>query len=161
MPSRARDLSHSIIMANFTRDINNLLSSGDAPALKAMLDHARNMAKITAALRQKIDSPVSGHITVANIRQGTAIILVDSPTWLGKIRYLAPMLQELLCAMGIAVRGVEFKSQPRRHMIETRPKPGPSMSAEAGKRLTAAALSTEDEQLRTALLRLASHGVQK
>lgn len=145
-------------MGNVAIKINSLLTSGQAPTLQSLLERARYLAGLTAALRQKLDGPVAAHITVANIRQETAVILVDSSTWLGKIRYLAPYIQECLLAMGLPIRNVEFKTQPQGQEPGEKPGRAPSMSASSGALLGAAAAATPDERLRAALSRLARHG---
>ncbi len=130
---------------------------GDA-SLQPLLGYADYLHQQSKRLRQSLSEPIASHIALANIQNGVATIVVDSSSWLGKVRYLAPIIRQLLTSQGLAISRVEFKADPSHHLAR-KIKPQPAvMSATTGKLLHNFAESVSDPALQTALLRLSKHG---
>jgi hypothetical protein len=132
-------------------------SSGD---LQSLLEQAHFLQALTHALREAIDPVLADHITIANIRDNTAIVAADTPAWLSKIRYMAPTILTILRQQsGLAdLRKIQFKIQPsteppaseqkRRHA---------TLSSASSKVLESAASGIHDPELASALRRLSRH----
>jgi len=82
--------------------------------LQSLLERTQYLQSLTRKLREQIDPLLSDHISVINVRNDSAIIAADSPAWLSKIRYLAPVILQILQEQPglITLNNVQFKVQP-------------------------------------------------
>lgn len=141
-----------------TKPVANILSRHDS-ALNPLLERAQYLRQLTQALRDSLDAQLAEHVTVANLREQTAVITTDTPAWLTQLRYQAPTILRLLKAFpGLEyLQKVQFKIQP----ASTTPPAGPprraTLSTTSAQFLQSAALSTEDDELAEALYRLSQH----
>ncbi len=127
-------------------------------SLQPLLGYADYLHQQSKRLRQSLSEPIASHIALANIKNGVATIVVDSSSWLGKVRYLAPIIRQLLTSQGLTISRVEFKTDPSHHLAR-KIKPQPAvMSTATGKLLHSFAESINNPELQTALLRLSKHG---
>ncbi len=137
---------------------SNLLIGKGASSLQPLLSYANYLQKQSDHLRNSLSEPFASHIALANIRNGIATIMVDSSTWLGKIRYLAPTIQQILSQQGLQISKVEFKADPNKHAEREFQMEAAVMSQAAGDLLEKFAESIDDAELQSALKRLAKHG---
>jgi hypothetical protein len=132
-------------------------SKGD---LQSLLEHAHYLQALTRVLREAIDPVLAEHITIANIRENTAIVAADTPAWLSKIRYMAPIILTILKQQSnlADLRKIQFKIQPpnetlaaEQASIEQR---RATLSSASSKVLESAASGIHDPELASALRRL-------
>lgn len=140
-----------------SKSLDRILSAPDS-GLQPLIDHARRLQSLTAALRQGIDRPLADHISLGNVRGDTAVITADTPAWLSKIRYLGPTLLHILqqqTGLG-SLQKIQFKVAPNAASL---PSSTPSHRAELSQHgadiLKNAASGMDDPELAAALLRLA------
>ena len=142
-----------------SRTVAKILSRQDN-ALSALLEHAQYLQQLTQALRDSLDTRLAAHVTVANLREQTAVITTDTPDWLTRLRYQAPTILSLLRTLpGLQkLQKVHFKIQP----ASLGPLPAPprraNLSVSSAHFLKNAAFGTEDPELAEALYRLSRHG---
>lgn len=129
--------------------------------LQLLLERAQYLQSLTRKLREQIDPVLSDHISVINLRKDSAIIATDSPAWLSKIRYLAPVILQILQEQPglISLSNVQFKVQPsslpeaqlqvQRHI---------NLSASSAKALESAASGIDDPDLANTLRRISQKG---
>lgn len=127
--------------------------------LQPLIDHAQRLRNLSEALRQGIDQPFADHINLGNVRGDTAVITTDSPAWLSKIRYLGPVLLQILQQQpGMAsVQKIQFKVALSDVAL---PSLAPAhraavLSPQGAGTLKSAAAGMKDPELAAALLRLA------
>lgn len=106
-------------------------------------------------LLQELPPQANGHVRLARIGRDALVLVVDSPEWRHRLRYLAPRLQDVVAEQAnIRPHQVTIKvgNLPRRPEAIT-PK---TLSTTAGRTIEAAARHTSDPRLADALARLAS-----
>lgn len=129
--------------------------------LESLLERAQYLQNLTGILRENIDPVFSSHISVANLRGDTVIITAASPAWLSKIRYLAPViLQMLKQEPGLqGLSNIQFKVQPA---DEPQPQDQTTrhirLSTSSSEILESAAAGISDPELANALKRLSQKG---
>lgn len=137
---------------------SRLLTGQAGASLQPLLSYANYLQQQSNHLRSSLSEPVASHIALANIQNGVATILVDSSTWLGKVRYLAPIIQQCLIKQGLQINKVEFKTDPHQRAarkIEAEPA---VMSRSTSELLESFAGDVDNPRLQAALQRLAKHG---
>jgi hypothetical protein len=138
--------------------IRRFLTARSGNQLQPLVEYANYLAGITKKLRDQLDPMVSKHIAIANIHGDRATILVNSSTWMGKIRYLEPMILESLKQQGLPLKQLDFKVDPT-HTPPPKTIPNQAkMSKETSELLESMAETSDDPALREALKRLAKHG---
>jgi len=128
-------------------------------ALNSLLERAQYLQQLTQALRDCLDEPLAAHVTVANLREETAVIITDTPAWLTQLRYQAPTILSLLKTLpGLQkLQKVQFKIQPTSLSPPIPPARRAHLSATGAHSLESAASSTEEPELAEALYRLSRH----
>jgi hypothetical protein len=137
-------------------------SSGD---LRSLLEQAHYLQALTHTLREAIDPELADHITIANIRDSTAIVAADTPAWLSKIRYMAPTILAILKQQtGLtSLRKIQFKIQPPSQQADyeqatlEQKRRCATLSSASSKVLESAASGIHDPELANALRRLSRH----
>jgi len=133
--------------------------SNQGNALNPLLKRAQYLQQLTQALRDSLDAPLAVHVTVANLREQTAVITTDTPAWLTQLRYQAPTILSLLKTLpGLQkVQKVQFKIQPANLSSPTPPSRRATLSSNSAHFLESVASGTEDPELAEALYRLSQH----
>ncbi len=142
------------------KQVAKILNGPGASSLQPLLSYANYLQNQSKRLRDSLSEPIASHIALANIRHGVATIVVDSSTWLGKVRYLAPTIQQTLIKQGLMINKVVFKADPTYHLGRKFEHPPAVMPATAGELLHDFANSVSNPKLQAALHRLAKHGKQ-
>lgn len=142
------------------KSVSSLLSTPDSN-LGALLERAQYLQNLTRILREKIDPVFAEHISVTNLRADTAIIAADSPAWLSKIRYLAPVILQMLKQESGLERlsNIQFKVQPPGDsMTQAHESRQINLSTSTSEVLESAAAGISDPELADALRRLSQKG---
>ena len=117
-------------------------------------------------LRSELPPESDGHYHVANIQDRTVVIMTDSPVWTTRLRQLGPSILNILQNSGkknllhIRVFSRPAQSPVARSpgAVKTKPR---QISVQSSRLLNQAASSIEDDGLREALLKLATHASDK
>ncbi len=141
-----------------TKPVANILSRRDS-ALHSLLERGQYLQQLTQALRDSLDAQLAEHVTVANLREQTAVISTDTPAWLTQVRYQAPAILRLLKTLpGLEnLQKVQTKIQPASQAPPSGPSRRATLSTTSAQLLQSAALSTKDDELAEALYRLSRH----
>lgn len=124
--------------------------------LRAVVDHARDLERLTRRLQRAAPEAVRGRWRLARLDPEEIVILAESSAWATRLRFLAPQLQDAAERLGgrrpqrVTVRVAPSAPQPRR--LDP---PGP-LSEQAAEALRSAAAASTDPRLREALERLAA-----
>lgn len=141
------------------KTLNKLLSSGRA--LASIEEKLAEQEALLKQLRSLLPQPISEHCIWAIPKKGDLILLVDSPVWASRLRYLSPKLNQQLRQYGLKVRRIQVKvSIMRGDVLQDKTRRANPISAANAKLLSSAAQSVDDEELRSALLRLSRHGMK-
>jgi hypothetical protein len=128
-------------------------------ALNSLLERAQHLRLLTQALRENLEPQLAVHVTVANLREQTAVLSTDTPAWLTQLRYQAPAILRLLRELpGLQdLQKVQFKIQPTSTTPPAAPPRRAKLSGSGAHCLQSAAIGTEDDELAEALYRLSRH----
>jgi hypothetical protein len=138
------------------KPVSRLLTSSNSE-LQSLLEHAHYLQALTRVLREAIDPVLAEHITVANIRENTAIVTADTPAWLSKIRYMAPTILAILRQQSglVDLCKIQFKVQPPiEPTVPNQETRRATLSSTSSKILESAASGIHDPELASALRRL-------
>lgn len=119
-------------------------------------------AQLLGEIRDALPSPLSEHCLHASLRAGGLTLLTDSPVWSSRLRFFAPELYRRLAPHHGPVITCRVRVQPPACA------PSTALGASAKHRLSAktvqhlmeAAAGIEDEQIASALRRLAKAGAR-
>jgi len=138
-----------------SKPISRILTARDGK-LQSLLERALYFEALSHVLREVLDPALAKHITLANLRGDTAIVAADTPAWLTKIRYQAPViLQQLKRQPGLgAINKVQFKVQPPDQSQALQPVRRATLSPSSAQVLESAAEGIADSGLADALRRL-------
>lgn len=136
------------------KPVRNLLNAGE---LRRLMDHAGQVQRASQVLRTYLDTPLAQHCQVANIKEGSVVIVADSPAWAAKLRFqVAGMLESLNKTQSFGtLRAIRVKVSPLSEILPPAPVEQRTLSEHAAVVLKSAAYATEDAELRAILLRLA------
>ena len=129
--------------------------------MQRRLERAQYLQSLTRVLREHIDPVLSDHISVVNLRHDSAIIAADSSAWLSKIRYLTPVILQILQTQPglMTLSNIQLKVQPVSNSdasIQNRRQL--SLSSSSTKALESAASGINDPDLAESLRRLSRKG---
>jgi hypothetical protein len=107
-------------------------------------------------IRPLLPAPLEDHCVWAILRDSDLTLLVDSPAWANRLRYLVPQLKQQLLRHGLQVRNIRIKVTILRGDAgrRTRHRKANPLSRANAELLDCVARGIEDEGLRNALLRL-------
>ena len=138
------------------KPLHKLLESRSALAQlgKKLAEQNSLLVRIQALLEPALASNCTGAILHGSVLS----LLVESPVWASRLRYLAPQLQRQLRHQGYALQRINVKialpdHTPSRHKTQ-RAMP---LSRENARLLQATAEGMSDDRLKAALLRLSRH----
>ncbi|MEW5757035.1 MAG: DUF721 domain-containing protein [Pseudomonadota bacterium] len=132
-----------------------ILNFNQDPRLQSLVQRANTLALLNQALRARLDKPIADRLTLANIRQNTAVILVESSAWLTRLRYLAPIIVEEIQKLGLKdVTSIDMKVAPQDHTPALPVPAAHRPSPDTLKRLKQMTESLPDERVRDAIQRI-------
>jgi len=121
----------------------------------ALVRKASQLAALNEALAGVLPPELARECVVANLRQGSAILLASSGAVAAKLRMLAPRMRVRLAEAGGPVEEVRVEVQVRPRGPDA-PRPQPRVPSEAAARhLRALAEKLGDSQLRSSILAIA------
>ncbi|NNJ97122.1 MAG: DUF721 domain-containing protein [Gammaproteobacteria bacterium] len=133
---------------------------------KRLIKRVKELGRLTSLLHAQLPPDCDGHYHVANIKDRTAVIMTDSPVWTTRLRQLGPKILTVLRQDGRKnLLHVRVFSRPSQTLgvkrVKSR-KPQPKrISPRSSELIHQAAASIDDEALRQALHKLASHTIPK
>ena len=143
MQSKAKPTFRTALSAALSSDPGHLIE-------RAMQLHA-----LDRQLRQSLPEPLASHVKLGNLRDDRLVFLADAPVWKARLRLYADILVDAARAAGIRASGITVKvatMQP----VPPDAAPLSPLSPSARETLRAAAAATQDEELKSRLLQLAS-----
>lgn len=143
MQSKAKPTFRTALSAALSSDPGHLVE-------RAMQLHA-----LDRQLRQSLPEPLASHVKLGNLRDDRLVFLVDAPVWNARLRLYADILLDAARAAGLRASSITVKvatMQP----VPPDAAPLSPLSPSARETLRAAAAATQDEELKSRLLRLAS-----
>jgi len=142
-----------------SKPVANILARKNS-ALNALLKRAEYLQQLTQALRDSLETQLAAHVTIANLREQTAVITTDAPAWLTQLRYQAPAILRILQTLpGLEnLQKVQFKIQPASTTPPAAPARRARLSDSNAQILKSTATGTDDDALAEALYRLSRHG---
>jgi len=126
-----------------------------------VISEAKRLTEIKIIISQSLDQQLTDHFEVAKARNGQLLLLVDSPVWATRIRYMQNDIINRLKSYGITknihtisikVRPIEFSRRQTKGNINPL-----SISKESAKRMLDEINSITDPELKLALLRITKH----
>ncbi len=143
MQSKAKPTFRTALSAALSSDPGHLIE-------RAMQLHA-----LDRQLRQSLPEPLASHVKLGNLRDDRLVFLVDAPVWSARLRLYADILLDAARAAGLRASSITVKvatMQP----VPPDAAPLSPLSPSARETLRAAAAATQDEELKSRLLQLAS-----
>lgn len=143
MQSKAKPTFRTALSAALSSDPGHLIE-------RAMQLHA-----LDRQLRQSLPEPLASHVKLGNLRDDRLVFLVDAPVWNARLRLYADILLDAARAAGLRASSITVKvatMQP----VPPDAAPLSPLSPSARETLRAAAAATQDEELKSRLLQLAS-----
>lgn len=143
MQSKAKPTFRTALSAALSSDPGHLVE-------RAMQLHA-----LDRQLRQSLPEPLAPHVKLGNLRDDRLVFLVDAPVWSARLRLYADILLDAARAAGLRASSITVKvatMQP----VPPDAAPLSPLSPSARETLRAAAAATQDEELKSRLLQLAS-----
>ncbi len=143
MQSKAKPTFRTALSAALSSDPGHLVE-------RAMQLHA-----LDRQLRQSLPEPLASHVKLGNLRDDRLVFLVDAPVWNARLRLYADILLDAARAAGLRASSITVKvatMQP----VPPDAAPLSPLSPSARETLRAAAAATQDEELKSRLLQLAS-----
>lgn len=137
------------------RRIDNLL--GHAEPLRRLSAALARQRALLAAVADVLPAELAAHCVSATLDGAELRLLVDSPAWATRLRYLGNDLRRTLRSRW-RIDSVTVQVEPARQPPAGRPARKVVLSAAAADAIAGAASAIEDTALRQALLRLSRHG---
>jgi hypothetical protein len=143
------------LSATTTRHIRGHLRRSEAVA--ALLDEIERRERLLAVIRATVPAALAAHCRQAGLEAGRLTLLVDSPVWVDRLRFLSPQFIDALTANGVEVRECRVRAAPGDAPIGDDRPPGarPAPSPVARNCLEQAAAAIGDGDLGRSLMRLA------
>lgn len=134
--------------------LNRLIGGRQGP-LSGLLDHSKQIRRLTLLLRQQLPANMAAHCRVANLRNDTLILAADSPAWSSKLRFHADnLLKTLNKKYDLGAKNVRIIVVPEAALPKQKPLHRTPISAATASLLEQCAESEHDPALREALLKL-------
>lgn len=120
-----------------------------------LIERAMQLQALDRQLRQSLPEPLASHVKLGNLRNGRLVFLVDSANWTRRLLEQSSVLLDAARAAGIPASEITVKVATMRPLSPD-PTPPARLSPAARETLLAAAAATQDEELKSRLLHLAS-----
>jgi hypothetical protein len=131
---------------------------GQDEALRRLFAHAQNLLTLQRRLRAALLEPLAGHLTVANVQQGTLVLNAESPSWATRARFASREILDALNRDGVyePLTDIRIHVQPETpDATDPVPRAASRASVPAITGLARAAKAIADPALSGALSRLA------
>ena len=129
----------------------------DGGALGRLVRRARRLEALQREAAAHLGLPLAAHVRVADVREGTLVLVADGPAWAARARFHArPLAAHLGRRFGLRLARTRVRVVPPPPAAPRRGRPPlPPAAREA---LLGAARGVRDPDLRAALRRLARRG---
>ena len=97
--------------------VANLLGS-KASRSKALIAEAKRLSQINIVLNQSLDQQLAEHIYVSTLVNGLLTLVVDSPAWATRLRYMQPTIIADMKKYAISseINQIKIKVRPADHI---------------------------------------------
>ncbi len=145
-------------MANFT--IKNYLQQNNS-SLSLLLSKLERLKQWNYYLQESvgIDNPLLNHCQIVNLLENKLILMVDSPTWMTRMRFYVPeLLAKLQQYDGLKhIKDIQCKVYPSAALKSKKNKQKPALlSAKTAHEVQETAKKVGDETIRKILEKIAS-----
>ena len=125
---------------------------------KQITKKAQFLHLVTLSLRSRLPTPSAEHCWAGGIRDNTLVVITDSANWVVPIRYQQfELLKQINSDFQKDLKRLKIKvSNPKYRSRAVIPTNLPTLSVLNAQQLTSVAATIDDQELRTALLHLAS-----
>lgn len=131
------------------------------------VNQAKKLDQYTRILHKVLPIECREHVQVANIRQQNLMLITDSPVWTTRLRQLSPAIlqfirensidaDQIIHHIQISTRYHNNAADKQRQHFEKK-RAIPKISEKTSELLSQSANSIDNQQLKDALLRVASH----
>jgi len=130
-------------------------------------NQAKKLDQYTRILQKVLPIECREHVQVANIRQQNLILITDSPVWTTRLRQLSPTILQLIRENSAGdeqiIHHVQISTRYHNNATDEqwqhaeKSRPIPKISEKTAELLSQSANSIDHQQLKDALLRVASH----
>ncbi len=129
---------------------------------KTLMAEAQRLAQISIIVNQSLDHQLSEHVRVASATNGLLTLVVDSPVWATRLRYMQSTIIEGLQKYAISAdfHQIKFKVQPSgryQQKKQNRPKCPLTISHSSAERMQEALDTLPDSTLKTSLTKILRH----
>lgn len=143
-----------------SRRISQLLAS--SPDLKRLKQEAQDNESLLHLVKSRLPDPLCDHCIAASLNGGTLQLMVDSPAWNTRLRYMQASLLQTLAQAGLAIQGLKVITRYLHPPTEPArvPRIAQGLCTENAELIRQTAAGIEDEGLRQALERIARHRLE-
>jgi len=131
---------------------------------------AKKLAQFAQLLRRILPAECHGHVEVANIRDQNLMLITDSPVWTTKLRQLSPQILQFIrsntpddASRAQIIHHIQISTRyhasdtGKQQALNKKNQHKLQISEKTAKILSQSADSIEHQQLKSALLKIASH----
>ena len=131
---------------------------GNQTTLGQLREQLKAQESLTGEVRSLLPSPLNEQLRGAVLKGRRLTLLVNSPAWASRLRYLAPQLMRQLRQKGLLIEQIVPRILPEQGKARVgRPARIPLLSRQSADTLRQTAESLEPGPLREALRRLSRH----
>lgn len=125
--------------------------------LRALKQRAEEQESLLHLVKSRLPDPLCDHCTGANLAGDTLQLIVDSPVWNTKMRYMQGSLIKALAQADIKISGIKVITRTQEFPSQQRaPRLAQGLSQTNAEVILENASAVKDQQLRHALIKLAS-----
>ncbi|NKN32368.1 DciA family protein [Marichromatium bheemlicum] len=127
------------------------------PMVRARLARRQRELALLEAARQRVPTGLQQHCIDAHLEDTTLVLVLDSPAWATRARFLARDLGAALAAPDLDTVRIQTRPPLRPSTDSSAPLPPRRLSAATVEHLRTAAEHLDDPELAATLRRLAAH----
>lgn len=130
--------------------------------VSTLMAEAQRLSQINIIVRQSLDHQLGEHVRVASAADGLVTLVVDSPVWATRLRYMQSTIIEGLQKYSISAdfHQIKFKVRPSGRYDQKkqrRPKCPLSISHSSAERMKEALDTLPDSELKASLTKILRH----
>jgi hypothetical protein len=142
-------------MPDKARHVRRYLRGTDAVA--ALLNELQRRDELLQRIRGAVPEALRSHCKQVSLRDGVLKVLVDSPVWVSRLRFLSPQLVDDLRKLDLVVDDCRVRALPEEALVPAESREAATFSPPAAaNHLTQAADVIADPELASSLRRLAN-----
>jgi hypothetical protein len=142
-------------MAFIPRPLKQLFSGNEG--LGALKQRAEDNEALLHLVKSRLPDPLCDHCIGASLHHQILQLVVDSPVWNTRLRFLQGTLFQALALTDIRATGLKVITRPMETAVKERPpRTAQHLSSENARILKESAANIKNEALQQAMVRLAS-----